>query len=69
MMVRSISQASASFFDGRRNNRAIRYSALIGLAAYSDALVLEKGTGKGPHLVLDDVELAAVTLSAAMAET
>lgn len=55
-------------FDGRRKNSTIRHSALLGLEMFRDGLVLEKASGKSPHLILDgDVELAAVILSSALA--
>lgn len=55
-------------FDGQRKNSTIRHSALLGLEMYRDGIVLEKATGKSPHLILTgDVELAAVILSSALA--
>lgn len=53
-------------FDGSRKNTAIRLSSLIGLEVYSDAVVLEKATGRSPHLMLADGELAGSILSNAM---
>jgi hypothetical protein len=56
-------------FDGERKNTAIRHSALIGFRSYADGVVLEKATGKSPHLILTgDAEVAAVTLGALLAD-
>jgi len=56
-------------FDGANRNTAIRLSALIGIQAYSDALVLEKATGRSPYLVMHDADLerAAIILSTLIA--
>jgi hypothetical protein len=56
-------------FDGQKKNSTIRHTALIGFQTYADGLVLEKATGKSPHLMLDgDVEVGAVTLGTLLAE-
>lgn len=44
-------------FDGTKKNTAIRHSALIGIEAYSDALVLEKATGRSPYLFIKDADM------------
>lgn len=55
-------------FDGATRNWTIRWATIIAFHAYSDGIVLEKGTGKSPHLVLDgDAELAAVLCGALLA--
>jgi hypothetical protein len=55
-------------FRGAKKNAAIRFTALVGLQAYSDAIMLEKATGRSPHILLpgEDVERAAVILTTAM---
>lgn len=54
-------------FDGLRKNSAIRYSALLSFSVHSDGIILEKATGKSPHLILDgDVTEAAIVLGAVM---
>ena len=56
-------------FDGTRKNSTLRLSSLIGFEPYSDGLVLEKGTGRSPHLILSsDAEIAAVILARVLAE-
>lgn len=55
-------------FDGQLKNTSIRLSALIGIEVYENALVLEKATGRSPHLELhDDVEYASVIVSTLLA--
>lgn len=55
-------------FDGEQRNWTIRWPSIIAFHAYSDGLVLEKGTGKSPHLVLHgDAELAAVLCAVLLA--
>ena len=44
-------------FDGSKKNTAIKHSALIGIQAYSDALVLEKATGRSPYLFIKDADM------------
>jgi hypothetical protein len=54
-------------FDGSRKNSAWRYSSLIGARRYSDAIELEKTSGRNPVLYLEyDLELASVLLAAMM---
>lgn len=46
-------------FDGASANKALRWSALLGVQLYSDALQLEKASGKPPYLMFsDDAEQA-----------
>lgn len=55
-------------FDGTRANKALRYSSLLGIEVFSDAIMVEKATGRSPYLFLNgDIELTASILSAAMA--
>ncbi len=55
-------------FDGGRANKVIRHSALLGFEVFSDALKLEKATGRSPYLAFDgDIEMIAAVLGAAMA--
>lgn len=59
--------SSRVVFLGGLGNKTIAYSTLLGLELFSDALRLEKASGKSPYLFLDDLELAAVTLGALIA--
>jgi len=53
--------------DGQTRNFALRLSSLIAFQSYSDGVVLEKASGKNPHLIVNgDAELAAVLLGALM---
>lgn len=56
-------------FDGGKRNYSIRFSSLIGIEAFSDAIQLEKATGRSPYLVMEeeDVEQAVVILTTLMA--
>jgi hypothetical protein len=55
-------------FDGATRNWSVRWASIIAFHACSDGIVLEKGTGRSPHLVLDgDAELAAVLCGALLA--
>jgi hypothetical protein len=40
-------------FDGQQKNTSLKYSSITKLRAYSDALLLEKATGKSPYLMVD----------------
>jgi hypothetical protein len=54
--------------DGESQNKSVRLSALIGVDIYSDGLILEKATGKNPHLLdIADGEYAGAVVSAALA--
>lgn len=57
-------------FDGQKKNTAIRYSSLISFEPYGDGVVLEKATGKSPHLLLSDTdtEIFHSVLGAALAQ-
>jgi hypothetical protein len=54
--------------DGDSRNKSVRLSALIGVDIYSDGLILEKASGKNPHLLdIPDGEYAGAVVSAALA--
>jgi hypothetical protein len=57
-------------FSGAKRNMSIQLPALIGIHAFSNAVVLEKASGRSPHLVFDDADLeyACVILSALLAQ-
>jgi hypothetical protein len=56
-------------FNGAKKNTTIRHSALLGVQPFADGMVLEKATGRSPHLrVLGDTEVAVAILCGAMAE-
>jgi hypothetical protein len=57
-------------FDGKHRNLAVRLSALISVAVYSDAFVAEKATGRSPYFLIhpDRVEFAAATLTTLLSE-
>ena len=40
-------------FDGVQRNAAIRCSSVIASEAIADGILIEKATGKGPHLVIE----------------
>lgn len=54
--------------DGSKRNITLRLSSLIGFTPYSDGVILERATGRSPHLVLvgEDIELFHAMLSAAL---
>lgn len=55
-------------FDGAKKNTTLRLSALLSFTPFNDGVVLEKSTGKPPHLLLQgDVELFTAILGAALA--
>jgi Chloroplast envelope transporter len=55
-------------FDGQKKNATIRYGALLGIEVFSDAIKLEKATGRSPYLLLSgDIEIAAAIISEALA--
>ena len=55
-------------FDGAQRNSTIRWSGVIAFQPYRDGLVIEKATGRSPHLILEgDAELAAVICGAILA--
>lgn len=55
-------------FDGSNKNTTIRYSSLLGIEVFSDAIKLEKASGRSPYLMLSgDTEIPAAILSEALA--
>jgi tellurite resistance protein len=57
-------------FDGARKNTAIRLSALLAFTPCTDGVILEKASGKSPHLVLSgDTELFHAILGAVLTES
>lgn len=55
-------------FDGEKANKTIKVSNLIGFEPYSDAIALEKATGKNPVIMLQgNAELAALVLAEVLA--
>jgi hypothetical protein len=56
-------------FDGQKRNTAIRYSSVIGIQVYRDAVEIEKSSGRNPYFMLDDTEIPAAIISAALAAT
>ena len=57
-------------FDGTKKNTTIRLSGLLSFTPFSDGVVLEKASGKSPHLLIHnaDVEIFHVTLGALLAQ-
>jgi hypothetical protein len=57
-------------FDGAKKNTAIRYSSLIAFEPFGDGVVLEKATGKSPHIRLanTDIEVFHSILGAALSQ-
>lgn len=58
-------------FDGEKKNTSIRYSAVLGTEVYSNAISIEKATGRSPMLMMHQgtTEKPAVILSAALASS
>ena len=55
-------------FIGQKTRETIRFAELLGLEVFADAIVLEKTSGRKPHLFLEgDVEVIASILSEVMA--
>lgn len=57
-------------FDGGKKNSTIRLSSLLSFTPCSDGVVLEKASGKSPHLLIQsaDMEIFHVTLGAVLAQ-
>jgi hypothetical protein len=54
-------------FDGAKANKAVPLRSVIAILPMSDGIVIEKATGRSPHIVLrGDVEVTAMILSAAL---
>jgi hypothetical protein len=57
-------------FDGGKKNTAIRLSALLSFTPFADGVVLEKSSGRAPHLLLTgDVEVFLAVLGAVLASS
>ena len=55
-------------FVGQKTREVIRFNELLGLEVFADAIVLEKTSGRKPHLFLEgDVEVIAAVLTEVMA--
>ncbi len=55
-------------FVGQKTRETIRFNELLGLEVFADAIVLEKTSGRRPHLFLEgDVEVIAAVVSEVMA--
>jgi hypothetical protein len=55
-------------FIGQKTRETIRFNELHGIEVFADAIVLEKGSGRRPHLFLEgDVEVIAAVLTEVMA--
>lgn len=57
-------------FDGSKKNSTVRLSSLLSFTPFSDGVVLEKASGKSPHLAVQnvDMEIFHVTLGAVLAQ-
>jgi hypothetical protein len=54
-------------FRGAASNREIQLKKVVSYRVFSDAIVIEKGSGRSPYLFIKgDIELAAVTLGAVL---
>jgi hypothetical protein len=55
-------------FDGELRNRLLRYSAILGVVQYSDAVAIEKPSGRSPVLkpLNEDAEILGATIRGAM---
>jgi envelope transporter Tic110 len=55
-------------FIGQKTRETIRFNELVGIEVFADAIVLEKTSGRRPHLFLEgDVEVIAAVVSEVMA--
>jgi hypothetical protein len=55
-------------FIGQKTRETIRFNELLGIEVFADAIVLEKTSGRRPHLFLEgDVEVIAAVLTEVMA--
>jgi hypothetical protein len=55
-------------FIGQKTKETLRFDGLLGIEVYADAIVLEKASGRRPHLFLEgDVEVIAAVLCEVMA--
>jgi len=57
-------------FDGAEKNTTIQHKDLIGLKVLQGGIILEKGTGRSPHLMLrEDAESAAALIARCLSGT
>jgi hypothetical protein len=55
-------------FIGQKTKETLRFHELLGIEVFADAIVLEKSSGRRPHLFLEgDVEVIAAVVSEVMA--
>jgi hypothetical protein len=55
-------------FIGQKTRETIRFNELLGIEVFADAIVLEKSSGRRPHLFLEgDVEVIAAIVTEVMA--
>jgi hypothetical protein len=55
-------------FIGQKTRETTRFTELLGLEVFADAIVLEKSSGRRPHLFLEgDVEVIAAIVAEVMA--
>lgn len=55
-------------FDGSRKNTTVRLSNILAITPYTDAIEIEKTSGRNPIFTLDDPEWVSVLLSSLLAE-
>jgi len=57
-------------FDGAAKNTSLRLSNVLAFQVFADGLVLEKGSGRSPHLLIaGDVEVGATILGRILAQS
>jgi hypothetical protein len=55
-------------FIGQKTRETLRFNELLGIEVFADAIVLEKASGRRPHLFLEgDVEVIAAVMTEVMA--
>jgi hypothetical protein len=55
-------------FIGQKTRETLRFNELLGIEVFADAIVLEKASGRRPHLFLEgDVEVIAAVITEVMA--
>ena len=55
-------------FDGALKNTTLRHSSVLGFQLFQDGIVVDKASGRSPHLMIEgDTETLAVILGAALA--
>lgn len=56
-------------FDGTKKNSVIRLTNVLGITPYSDAVEVEKASGRNPIFAVDDPEWLSVLLSSLLAQS